>query len=141
MRYLALDLGIKNCGVAISDKTNILSSPLKTIRYQREDYETLSKEINQIILDNNITHLIIGKPVNMDGSYGFATRRGEEFLKFIKQDNIDVIFIDERLTTVMAQNIFHTNGKDIRKSKKDIDTLSACLILESYIKKVNNENR
>ncbi len=137
-RYLGLDLGTKNCGIAISDKTNIIACPLKTIRYRENDYDYLANEINEIIKNNDITDLILGNPKNMDGSSGFATKRGELLLEKIENKDIKIHLIDERLSTVYAQNILHDAGKDIRKSKKIIDTLSACLILETFMKKVEN---
>ncbi len=136
MRILALDLGTKRCGVAISDKTNIIACPHSLLSYYNEDYKNLADQLQVILEDNCITDLVIGKPINMDGSSGFATKRGEILLEFLNTENINVHFIDERLTTVMASNILRESGKDTRKSKKIIDTLSACIILETYMKRL-----
>ncbi len=141
MRVLALDLGTKRCGVAITDQSNTIACPVKTISYKSEDYDFLAKEINSIILENKVTDLVIGKPKNMDGSEGFATKRSDELLKFINKEGINIHFEDERLTTIFAQNILHFNGKDTRQSKKVIDTLSACLILETFMKRVENARK
>ncbi len=135
MRYLGLDLGTKRCGVAISDKTNLIACPLSLINYNSEDYESLAKEISLIIKENEITDLVIGLPKNMDGSSGFATKRSDRLLECLELGDVSVHFIDERLTTVMASNILRDNGKNAKKQKKMIDTLSACLILEDFMKR------
>ena len=141
MRYLALDLGTKTCGVAISDKTNILASPLKTIRFQSEDYKTLLVELEDIIKEKEITNLVIGKPLNMDGSSGFATRRSDYIYEELKKLDINISFVDERYTSVFANNILKDLGKSTRGSKKLVDTVSACLILETHLRKIANERK
>lgn len=137
MRYLALDLGTKTCGVAISDKTNMLACPYKTIRFNNGDYELLFSELIEIFSKEKITHVIIGKPYNMDGTSGFATKRSKNLVDFLLQNNISHSFIDERLTSVFAGKILESNGLDNRKSKKLVDTVSACLILESYLRRLD----
>lgn len=138
MRYLAIDLGTKTCGIAISDRSNILACPYNTIRFNSNDYESLAPNLQMIFKEENITDLIIGKPKNMDGTSGFATKRSDELLTFLDTTNINIHYIDERLTTVLAQNIMRENGRNTKKSKKDIDTVAATLILESFMKAVNN---
>lgn len=130
---MALDLGTKRCGVAVSDKTCFLSMPIGTISYNVDDYASLYKELNVIIKDKEITHVIMGEPKNMDGSSGFATRRSDELVSMLKGEVI-IIFVDERLTSVYASKILRDNGKNAKQSKGVIDTVSACLILDSYLR-------
>ncbi len=139
MRYLGLDIGVKRCGIAISDKTNLLATPYKTVSYNYEDYQNLANIIDEIIKLNNITDLVIGMPINMDGTKGFAAKRSEGFKDYLKTETINIHYIDERLTTVSAMNILHENGKNEKNGKKVIDTLSACLILEIFMKRIENE--
>ncbi len=138
MRILALDIGTKRCGVAISDISNTLSSPYSTVSYNSNDYKALGEVINKIIEEKKITDLVVGNPKNMDGSSGFATKRFDELKSYLNLDNITVHLIDERLTTVFAQNILKENGTKIKKGKKDLDVLSACLILEDFLKRLKN---
>jgi putative Holliday junction resolvase len=136
MRYLGLDLGTKSCGIAISDRTNQIATAREPIFFEKENYEELSKDVLKIIKDNNITDVIIGLPKNMDGTMGFASERSINFSEIIKNNDIKIHFEDERLTTIEALNVIHFNGKTNKNSKQKIDSISAQLILESYLKKV-----
>ena len=139
MRYLGLDLGTKTLGVAITDKTNTLVSPLKLIKFKNEDYESIIKELNTIIDENHITDIVLGLPKNMDNSLGFAAKRSMEFKELLENEGIRVHLEEERLTTVEALNILKKNGNKNIKEKEQTDILSAVLILESYLKRIKNE--
>src|SRR5574344_250954 len=104
MRYLGLDLGTKSCGISISDKNNVLCFPKEPIFYDQEDYENLLKKILAIILEDDITDVVLGLPKNMDGSMGFAAQRSIDFASRLKEKNIVVHFVDERLSTVEAMS-------------------------------------
>ena len=137
MRYLGLDLGTKTLGIAISDKTCNIASPLTTIRFTQEDYESLINPLNNIISKYDITHIVLGLPKNMDGSLGFAAKRSKTFKNLLEKNiNIPVELFDERLTSVMAHNILSENGKKTINHKQVVDTLAAVIILEDYLKKV-----
>ncbi len=138
MRYLGLDLGTKSCGIAISDKTNILSTPKDPIFYEREEYEKLHEKLLPIIKENNITDVVIGLPKNMDGSLGFAAERSINFAQVLKEDGLTVHFVDERLSTVEAMSILHFTGKTEKNSKKVIDSVSANIILETFLRGQKN---
>lgn len=138
MRYLGLDLGTKSCGIAISDKTNILSTPKDPIFYEREEYEKLHEKLLPIIKENNITDVVIGLPKNMDGSLGFAAERSINFAQVLKEDGLTIHFVDERLSTVEAMSILHFTGKTEKNSKKVIDSVSANIILETFLRGQKN---
>lgn len=138
MRYLGLDLGTKSCGIAISDKTNILSTPKDPIFYEREEYEKLHEKLLPIIKENNITDVVIGLPKNMDGSLGFAAERSINFAQVLKENGLTVHFVDERLSTVEAMSILHFTGKTEKNSKKVIDSVSANIILETFLRGQKN---
>lgn len=139
MRYLGLDLGITSLGVAISDKTNTLVSPLTLIKFKREDYNDALNKLMEIIKDKNISKVILGLPKNMDNSLGFAAQRSLNFKKILESENVEVILEDERLTTVEAINIMKNNGLKRINEQNKTDVLSAVLILESYLKRQNYE--
>lgn len=139
MRYLGLDLGTTSLGVAISDKTNTLVSPLTLIKFKTEDYEDALNKLMVIIKDKNISEVVLGLPKNMDNSLGFAAQRSINFKSMLENEGIKVILEDERLTTVEAINIMKDNGlKKINKQKKT-DVISAVLILEMYLKRLKND--
>lgn len=139
MRYLGLDLGTTSLGVAISDKTNTLVSPLTLIKFKREDYNDALNKLMEIIKDKNISKVILGLPKNMDNSLGFAAQRSLNFKKMLESENVEVILEDERLTTVEAINIMKNNGLKRINEQNKTDVLSAVLILESYLKRQNYE--
>ena len=140
MRVLALDLGTKTLGLAISDETMMLSSPLTTLRYDNENYEYLLDELEKIIGKYNVKVLVLGLPKNMDNSLGFASQRSLDFKKLL-EDRFDlkIELIDERLTTVEAQNILIENNFKREKRKKVIDEYAAMIILDTYLRMCKNE--
>ncbi len=138
MRYLGLDLGIKSLGIAISDKTNSMATPLKVINFAREDYEDALREVMKVINEYGITKVVLGLPKNMDGSVGFAGNRSLNFKKMLEDKSIEVILIDERLTTVSALNIIHENNEHVKETKHKIDAIAASIILESYLRMDKN---
>ena len=139
MRYLGLDLGTTSLGVAISDKTNTLVSPLTLIKFKKEDYNDTLNKLMEIIKDKNISKVVLGLPKNMDNSLGFAAQRSLNFKKILESENVEVILEDERLTTVEAINIMKNNGLKRINEQNKTDVLSAVLILESYLKRQNYE--
>ena len=136
MRYLGLDLGTTTLGVAISDKTNTLATPLELIKFARENYEEALEKLLKIVSEYNIKEVVLGLPKNMDNSLGFASNRSLNFKSMLEDKGLVVHLEDERLTTVEAINILKTNNvKKINKSAKT-DIVSAVLILESYLRKL-----
>ncbi len=136
MRCLGLDLGTKTLGLAISDKSNLIASPYKVLRWDGEDYSLLFNELDSIIRDNGITDLVLGLPKNMNNTIG---DRGNETLKFkdklFEWYGIEVIMQDERLTTVEATNYLLEADLSRKKRKKKIDALAANIILQTYLER------
>ena len=133
MRYLGLDLGTTSLGVAISDKTNTLVSPLTLIKFKSEDYEDALKKLMDIINEKNITTVVLGLPKNMDNTMGFAAKRSLNFKDMLGKEGIKVILEDERLTTKIAENMLIDFDLSRKKRKKVIDGVSAVIILQSYL--------
>ena len=133
MKYLGLDLGTKTLGLAISDKTGLIASPYKVLRYN--DINILLEELKKIIDKENIQGLVLGLPKNMNGSLGFASDRSLKF-KEILENNFDlpVFLVDERLSTVEAENILLDADMSRKKRKKVIDGLAASIILDTFLK-------
>ncbi len=141
MRYLGLDLGTKTLGVAITDRSNILVSPLKTIRFNFEDYYAPLEELKSIIDANKISEIVLGNPINMDGTRGFASERSLKFKEILEKEfNLPVNLVDERLSSLEAHNILSLNGKKEIDHKKNVDAVAASIILESFLKRKENDH-
>ena len=138
MRYLGLDLGTKTLGIAISDRSCMISSPLKTIKY--DDKSKLIEEVLDIIKQNDITEIALGLPKNMDGSLGFAAERSLTFKeKLSKKTNVNINLIDERLSTVEAESYLIDEGMRRKKRKNVIDAVAASVILDTFIRMKGNK--
>ncbi len=134
MRYLGLDYGAKTLGVSISDETGTIASTLKTIRYS--DDSELLLELDKIIKEFNIKEVVLGLPLNMNGT---TSVRGAETYSFKtkieKNLKVKVHLQDERLSTVEAEKILI--GSHIRRNnrKKVIDSMAAVIILQTFLDK------
>ncbi len=140
MRVLGLDLGTKTLGLAISDRSNTLGSVLGVLRY--DNYDTLVKELDMIIKEKDVGTIVLGLPKNMDNTLGFASERTLNFKKVL-EDNLDipVVLEDERLTTVEAENILLEADLSRKKRKNIIDGVAALIILESYLRRRENDGK
>ena len=125
-RLIGLDLGTKRIGIAICDDKRKIASPYKTIEYKNMDY--LVNELKNIIKDNNIFAVIIGNPINMDGSFGKSAQSINDKAKVIEKE-LDLIIAmwDERLSTSGAFNISSNLDINFSKKKKNIDEKAATL--------------
>ena len=135
MRCLGLDLGTKTLGLAISDKSNMIASPYKVLRWDGEDYAILFKDLDTIIKDNDITDLVLGLPKNMNNTLGFAAERSLKFKEALEERyDLEVHMIDERLSTVEATNYLLDADVSRKKRKKVVDGIAASIILDTYLK-------
>ena len=134
MKYLAMDLGTTRLGLAIST-SGVLTTPYKLISFKT--YEEARDEVIKIIEKEKITCLVLGLPKNMDNSMGFASERSLNFKKLLEEKcSLPVNLVDERLSTVEAESILIENNYSRAKRKNVIDELSACIILDTYLRKV-----
>ena len=141
MRYLGIDLGSKTVGLAMSDTTLTIATTYKTIFFANEDYQSTIKEIKDIILEFNISKIIMGLPKNMNNSIG---ERAEITLKYKelleKEVDIPIIMYDERLTSVISNSILIEADMSRKKRKKKVDSLAAQIILQDYLNKEKYEH-
>lgn len=138
-RYIGLDLGTTTLGVSITDITNTLVSPVKLIKFKREDYDFALDELIKIAEEKKVKDFVLGLPKNMDNSLGFAANRSLNFKTMLEEKGFNVYLEDERLTTVEALNIMKSNGMKNIKEKEKTDILSAVLILETFLKREKYE--
>ncbi len=139
MRILSIDYGDSRVGIAITDPLCITAQGLETIHCNGNDKIVL-KRLEELIKEYEVTTIVIGMPVNMNGT---KTDRAEVTEKFIhklkcKFGNMPIETIDERLTTVEAHKTMNFLNVNKYKKKDIVDTISAVYILETYIKKIKN---
>ena len=141
MRYMGLDLGSKTLGIAISDTTKTIATVLTTLRFKDENYSALIEPLRQIISENNVTKIILGYPKNMDNTIGPRALITLEFQKKLQQElNIEVIMEDERLTSVISNNILIQADLSRKNRKQKVDGIAAQIILQSYLDKKGDTN-
>ena len=136
-RLIGLDLGSKRIGVSICDEKQLIATPFKTIN--RSTIKDLIDELKKIIEENNIKGIIIGNPLNMDGSSGRSAQSVNDVSANIdKAIDIDVCLWDERLSTVGAFNLSSQLDINVSKREKNIDQNAAAFILQGAIDFLNN---
>jgi putative Holliday junction resolvase len=136
-RLIGLDLGSKRIGVAISDENQKIATPFKTL--QNNGLKNLISDLLVIIDENKIGGIIIGNPINMDGSFGKASQSVTDISKNIsKSVNINVSLWDERLSTVGAFNLSSQLDINVSKREKKIDQNAAAFILQGALDFLNN---
>jgi putative Holliday junction resolvase len=132
MRIMSLDLGSKTIGVALSDELTITAQVLTSIHRT-----ALAKDLEAILRlveDHQVEELVIGLPINMDGSRGGAVDKVETFIEHLSARlTIRIIPWDERLSTVAAEKILLEGDLSRAKRRKVIDRLSAAIILQGYL--------
>ncbi len=139
MRILGIDYGEARVGVAISDSLNITAQGLETIQRNQSDKVVL-RRLDEILEQYEIDTIVVGMPLNMNGTISERAKITEEFIHKLKckYNKIKIEKIDERLTTVEAHKTM--NFLDVNKHKKRniVDTISATYILETYLNKTKN---
>jgi putative Holliday junction resolvase len=131
MRWLGIDYGESRTGVAISDDLGSFAVPVKTL--QRGPHTT--KEICGLLDGQGAIGIVIGLPVNMDGTLGPSAAKAKEFGAQLQTalPTTLIRFWDERLTTVEAQKALHSAGKNAKQSRKIIDQVAAQILLQNYL--------
>ena len=136
-RLIGLDLGSKRIGVSICDEKQLIATPLKTIT--RNTLNELIVELKAIIDENNIKGIIIGNPLNMDGSSGRSVQSVKDTSQKIEENiNIPICLWDERLSTVGAFKLSSQLDINVSKREKKIDENAAAFILQGAIDFLNN---
>ena len=140
MRILGFDLGTRTLGISISDETETISSVYDTLRFEESNYDSIIPKIKEIVNKENVSKIVLGLPKNMNNSIGDRALTTLEFKKKLEENmNVEVIMQDERLTTVEATNYMLKTDISRKKRKKKIDTLSANIILQTYLDKKRRE--
>ena len=135
MRIMGLDYGDKTVGVAISDELLLTAQPVTTL--QRERWNKLRKtysSLEQLISEYEVEKIVVGKPLNMNGTEGERVERTRSFIEDLKRrTGLEIIEVDERLTTSEADRILEETGVAHSGRKEYIDKMAAAIILQTYL--------
>lgn len=139
MRILGIDYGDARTGIAITDALNITVQGLETI-YNNGSDKIILKKLDEILEKYEIDTIVVGKPINMNGTESERTIVTEKFIHKLKckYNKIKIETIDERLTTVAAHKTMNFLEVNKNKKKNIVDTISAVYILETYLNKMKN---
>jgi putative pre-16S rRNA nuclease len=132
MRIMALDVGDKNIGIAISDALLLTAQSRPTLR--RKDSKTDTEALRRLALENEVHEIVVGKPLHMDGRESPQSQKVERFAQHVGEAlNLPVIFWDERLTSFEAEQHLEELGLNWRQRRQQVDKIAAMIILQNYL--------
>lgn len=132
MKAMGIDFGLARIGIALSDDTKFLASPFKT--YKRKSEGEDIQHLLDVIKAKNVDEIVCGLPMNMEGVEQEIARKTREFMsKIQEQTKININFVDERLSSLMAEEMLKVTEKDWKKRKEKLDAVAASIILQDYL--------
>ena len=132
MRIAAIDHGTKRMGIAISDELRMIAQPLEFI--PAEPFSAFVARLKQLLLEKEVELIVVGMPRNMDGSFGPAAIKVQEFVVELKKEvTIPIRTWDERLTSVQANRLLIEGQVRRDKRKQKVDQMAAAILLQSYL--------
>lgn len=132
MKIMSVDYGDARTGIAVCDRTEFLASPVGTIEERK--FEILVQKVAYMAKQYEVEEIVVGLPLNMNGSKGPRAEKAELFAKALNEEtDIPVNMWDERSTTVQAHNYLNVTNTRGKKRKEIVDTVSATIILEAYL--------
>lgn len=138
---MALDYGTKAIGLALSDELGWTARPLTTLRREKLNLTQLLEQLVTLLAEHEVGTLVIGLPLNMDGSHGPAAARVESFVALLKQQtDVPVVLLDERLTSYEADQMLRELGIGPRERRAKSDEYAALLILRDYLASRTSHN-
>lgn len=135
IKAIGLDYGSKTVGVAVTDAIGLTAVSLEIIRREKEGHlRRTCARIEEIIAGRGIDTIVVGLPLNMDGSEGERAKKAREFADMLyRRTGIEPVMVDERLTTVEADELMRLTGNHKGDRKAHIDSMAAAVILEDYL--------
>ena len=132
MRVLAIDHGSKRMGIAVSDELKMIAQPLEFI--PAEPFPAFLARLEEIIRDKEVESILVGLPRNMDGSYGPAALKVQDFVAALKGAlSVPIKTWDERLTSAQANRLLIQGNVRRDKRKEKVDKMAAAILLQSYL--------
>jgi putative Holliday junction resolvase len=132
MRILAIDHGSKRIGIAVSDELKMIAQPLEFIPAQ--PFAAFLTRLNELINDKEVESILVGLPRNMDGSYGPAAQKVQDFVESLKGAvGVPIKTWDERLTSAQANRVMIQGNVRRDKRKEKVDAMAAAILLQSYL--------
>ena len=132
MRILAIDHGSKRMGIAVSDELKMIAQPLEFV--PAHPLDGFLARLNELIRDKEVELILVGMPRNMDGSYGPATLKVQEFVAALKGAlSVPIKTWDERLTSAQANRLLIQGNVRRDKRKEKVDAMAAAILLQSYL--------
>lgn len=137
-KILGLDLGTKSLGVSYYDGLIHIVHAVENFNFEEGNYKKARERVHKLVKDKDVDAIVLGYPVNMDGTKSKRCLSTERFKDdLLKEDpNLNIIYLDERLTTVEAHERLMAQGVPLKKHKDVIDMVSAVIILETYLNKI-----
>ena len=135
-RALGIDFGTKRVGLALSDRSNMIASPYKTLNYVSE--KDLITQLEIIVTKNDIEILVLGLPINMKGEDTAQTIKVRNFKEILSALRIPIVYEDERLSSVSAINSLMLQNVKTGHNKPEIDKTAAAIILQQFLDKNSN---
>lgn len=140
MRIIGMDYGSKTLGISLSDETKTLASPIETIRYS--NFDELFSKLSEYFEKYEIEKIVLGNPLNLDGSLSDRSLNTLEFKKQLESKyQIPVIMEDERYTSVIVNNMLIENNTRREKRKKVVDKLASTIILQGYLDRMEHNGK
>lgn len=134
MRVMAIDYGTKAIGVAICDELQLTVRPLTTIRREKQNQMPVVERIGELAREHEVAVLVVGLPLNMNGTRGDAAEKVEKFVADLRPHlSMPIVLIDERLTSYEADQILREMGVNQKERKAKSDEYAAVLILQDYL--------
>ena len=132
MKTMGIDFGLARIGIALSDDTKFLATPFET--YKRKSEELDIQHLIDVIKTKNVDEIVCGLPMNMAGEEQEIANKTREFMqKLSEQLNIKIEFVDERLSSLMAEEMLKETERDWKKRKEKLDAVAASIILQDFL--------
>lgn len=132
MKTMGIDFGLARIGIALSDDTKFLATPFET--YKRKGDELDIQHLLDIIKTKNVDEIVCGLPMNMAGEEQEIAKKTRDFMSKLNENiNIKIEFVDERLSSLMAEEMLKETERDWKKRKEKLDAVAASIILQDYL--------
>ena len=139
-KYIGLDLGTTTLGIAYSDSLGFVHG-IETFRFPKDAYSQARKKVGEISTKYGIINIVIGLPINMDGTEGFRAQSSHKFKEDLQKEypQLKIELQDERMTSISAHKTLYELNLNSKKHKDSVDRLAACEILDFYLRTKGNK--